>query len=180
MITQPVPDPLQDTPQTTPIRAGPNTEGFTLCAVLTITGISPPAGSSGRVTYVDRSGLSFAIMAGHGSTFLDDKCPLCGFRGEINRLMPRGAGVCVRLRCCVFKRSFRYALVAGAALLVPLVTATAASAAWLAGAAGAAGAAGTTGQAGTVRAAGAAADWRVAASLRAKNQTIQLSDIAAD
>ena len=85
----------------------------------------------------------------------------------------------------MFKRSYRYALVAGAALLVPLVTATAASATWLAGAAGAAGAAGTAGtagvagRAGTARAAGAA-DWRVAASVQAKNQTIQLSDIAAD
>ena len=34
--------------------------------------------------------------------------------------------------------------------------------------------------AGTARAAGAAAGWRVAASVQAKNQTIQLSDIAAD
>jgi hypothetical protein len=83
----------------------------------------------------------------------------------------------------VFKRSYRYALVAGAALLVPLVTATAASATWLAGAGSAAGTAGVAGRAATTRAVGAvgAADyWRVTANVQAKNQTIQLSDIAAD
>ena len=80
----------------------------------------------------------------------------------------------------MFKRSFRYALLTGAAMLVPLVAATAASAAGITGTAGAAGAAGAAGKAGTARAASAAADWRVAASVQAKNQTIQLSDIAAD
>ena len=91
---------------------------------------------SDQVTYVDRSGLSSAIMAGYRSIFLPVRCSFCGFRSETKRLMPGGAGVRLRSRCWVFKRSYRYALVAGAALLVPLVTATAASAAWLDGVAG--------------------------------------------
>ena len=67
-------------------------------------------------------------------------------------------------------RSLRCALLTGVAVVAPLVAATAAAAA------GAAGTAGTGRDAG----AAAAASWRVAASVQAKNQRVQLSDVAAD